>query len=340
MPLGVLDQQVWARAEHEAQPAAAAAKKLPIEAKESFKWIEALRASVAATPPGVELITICDREGDIYDLLAEAERLRTGIVVRAYAKRITLAEPAEPLVTATLWPQVAQRPVVALLEVTLPAQAGRPSRVAALSVRYQTVRVRVPAARPASQVVTVPPTLTLSALLLVEEEPPAGVEALRWQLLTNCLIANPEQALERVEWYCLRWQIEIYHKILKSGCTVEQCRLQSAARLQRYLALMAIIAWRLHWLTLVQRAQPDAPCTSVLSAVEWQALYGTIHKTTRLPTTPPTVRQAVRWIAQLGGFLGRKRDGEPGVTVIWRGWQRLHDIAQTYALFHPPDSHE
>lgn len=95
---------------------------------------------------------------------------------------------------------------------------------------------------------------------------------------------------------------------------------------------MSVIAWRLHWLTYLQRADPDLPCTLLLTTTEWQALYMRIHRTTALPATPPTVRQAVRWIAQLGGFLGRKRDGEPGITVIWRGWQRLQDMADTWFL--------
>ncbi len=95
---------------------------------------------------------------------------------------------------------------------------------------------------------------------------------------------------------------------------------------------MCVIAWRLHWLTYVNRTDPDLPCTVILTATEWQALYIRIHRSPSLPQTPPTVQQAVRWIAQLGGFLGRKRDGQPGVTVIWRGWQRLQDIAATWYL--------
>jgi len=97
-----------------------------------------------------------------------------------------------------------------------------------------------------------------------------------------------------------------------------------------------VIAWRLFWITHVNRCVPDAPCVIVLAEHERQALYVTIHRTTILPQQTPTVRQAVRWIAQLGGFLGRKRDGEPGVTVIWRGWQRPSDISATWLLSHQP----
>jgi hypothetical protein len=142
-----------------------------------------------------------------------------------------------------------------------------------------------------------------------------------------------------VEWYCQRWQIEVFHKVVKSGCGVEDCRLQTIDRLQNYIALMCVVAWRLHWLTYTSRVHPDLPCTVVLTPVEWQALYVRIHKTTRLPESPPTVYQAIRWIAQLGGFLGRKRDGEPGIVVLWRGWQRLHDISDTWLLANEHHEH-
>ncbi len=145
-------------------------------------------------------------------------------------------------------------------------------------------------------------------------------------------MASFDDAHQVIQWYCCRWQIEVFHKVLKSGCRVEICRLQTADRLYNFIALMSVIAWRLHWMTYINRCQPDLPCTVALTTIEWEALYIRIHKSTRLPDTVPTVRQAVRWIAQLGGFLGRKSDGEPGVTTLWRGWQRLQDIAATWYL--------
>jgi Transposase Tn5 dimerisation domain len=130
--------------------------------------------------------------------------------------------------------------------------------------------------------------------------------------------------------------IEIYFKILKSGCRVEQTLLATGERLKRYLALMSVVAWRLFWLTYVNRQDSEASCRSILTEDEWQDLYCTLKKTTTLPDQPPTAEEAIRWIAQLGGFLGRKHDGEPGVTVLWRGWQRLNDIVTTWRLLNSP----
>jgi len=198
-----------------------------------------------------------------------------------------------------------------------------------VSVRFTLVKLKPPW-RPNKKKL---PVVTLNAILVREENPPDDVEEpIEWLLLTNHPVTNFDEAVQVVSWYCCRWHIEIFHKIIKSGCTVEDCRLQAADRLQNYIALMCVIAWRLHWLTYLNRTNPDLPCTAVLTDFEWQALYLRIHKTTSFPETPPTVRQAVRWMAQLGGFLGRKRDGEPGIIVIWRGWQRLQDIAATWYL--------
>jgi Transposase Tn5 dimerisation domain len=113
--------------------------------------------------------------------------------------------------------------------------------------------------------------------------------------------------------------------------------LEDAIRLKPYLTLMGIIAWRLFWLTHINRQTPDAPCTTILAEHEWKALYTTIHRSLSLPETVPSVRQAVRWIAQLGGFLGRKGDAEPGITTIWRGWSRLADMANMYVIMHPSE---
>ena len=155
--------------------------------------------------------------------------------------------------------------------------------------------------------------------------PPAAATALEWLLLTTVPVLTFNDAVERIRWYRQRWQIEVYHKILKSGCAVEKCQLATAARLARFLALFAIIA----------RQQPDAPCTVVLADHEWRALNAHFRRSVQSPARVPTVAEAMLWIARLGGFLARRGDGHPGATVIWRGWQRLNDISDTWLIFNP-----
>jgi hypothetical protein len=154
-------------------------------------------------------------------------------------------------------------------------------------------------------------------------------------MLTTVPTCTWEEACERVEWYAARWLIEVYHKVLKSGCRIETRQFEQAERLKRYLALESIVAWQVLYLTMVGRETPSMPCTAVLEQDEWQALYCFIHQVSTPPATPPVLRDVTRWIAQLGGFLGRQHDGQPGSTVLWRGLQRLHDIVLTWQLLHP-----
>jgi hypothetical protein len=324
VPLGSLTQQFFSRPIGEPAHTPAELQRLPIEQKESYRWLEAFEQTLALAPAGVEVVTVCDREADIYEMFALAEEKQARLVIRASADRALMEKD-----TRKLWAKVEQQPLAGQVTLQITGNHQRPARQATVSVRFCQVKLRPPW-RPNQKKL---PPVTLNAILVREEEPPPEVdEPIEWLLLTNTAVENFEDTLRVIGWYGCRWQIELYHKILKSGCTVEDCRLETAERLQNYLALMSVVAWRLHWLTYINRTDPDLPCTVILTATEWQALYMRTHHTTSLPPTPPTVRQAVRWIAQLGGFLGRKRDGEPGITVMWRGWQRLQDMADIWYL--------
>ncbi len=147
---------------------------------------------------------------------------------------------------------------------------------------------------------------------------------------------NFEQAVRCIRWYTYRWLIERYHYVLKSGCRIEHLQLETAERVKKALATYAIVAWRLLWLTYQARQNPELPCDTILETHEWQSLYCHIHDVALPSSQPPSIEQAVIWIAQLGGFLARKHDGFPGVKTLWRGLPRLHDIASTWKRLHPP----
>lgn len=327
LPLGVLDQQIWAR-DPETPGKQHQRKQRPMAEKESQKWLTALHHTVPRVAKPVRAITVCDREADLYEFLCEAQQLNTHYVVRATQDR--RLDSTTELLGETL----EACPVAGRMNVQVAAKAQEPARVARVAVRFREVTLHPPYRPKSLQPQPLPP-LQVWAVLVQEIDPPAGVTPLEWMLLTNVAVETFEDAGERVQWYRVRWNIETYHKVLKSGCRVEACRLETAQRLTRYLTLQSIVAWRLFWLTYMNRSHPQARCTAVLAEHEWQALYCRLHHTTVLPPELPNVRQAVRWIAQLGGFLARKGDHEPGVTTIWRGWQRLTDIAATWLLLHP-----
>lgn len=328
VPLGLLTQTIWARAAADPQLDTAARRtqrrQAPITAKESFKWLKALQEAEALRPDGVDLVHVCDSEADVYEMFQAVQDAGAKMVVRASQDRAVIE-------AGRLREVLSHRPVSGHLSVEIPAQPGRLARTATVEVRYGELTLRPPYRAPSCQADLRP--LTLWLVWVHEVDAPSTVaEPLDWLLVTNVAVTTFLEAVERVRWYRLRWAIEVFHRVLKSGCKVEDCRLETADKLLRYLTLKSVIAWRLFWMVQVNRAQPDAVCTVVLAEHEWQALYVRIHRTSQLPECVPTVRQVVRWIAQLGGFLGRKHDGEPGVTVLWRGWQRLHDLTTMWLV--------
>jgi hypothetical protein len=199
-----------------------------------------------------------------------------------------------------LWAVMATAPVAATVTIHIGARAGRAAREASLKIRWKQVRLRPPNSRTKEKL----PTITLWAVWALESNPPAGVEAVEWLLLTTVPINSTGEAVEILEWYAARWGIEVWHKVLKSGCRIEERQLEDAKRLIRCLALYSVIAWRILYTTMLSRAAPEVPCTVLLDEHEWQGLYCRIHRVAIAPAKPPTLRQAVRWIAQLGGFFG------------------------------------
>lgn len=327
VPLGLLAQRVWVR-----PPTPVGARgqrrKRAYQEKESVRWEQTEAASLAEVPESVQVVTVADREGDIYDWFAAPRPARAHLLVRATRERQLLGA------RGSLWPTLREQPAAGTLLVEVGPRPGHPARRATCAVRWTQACLRPPRNRPAGSAPL--PSLTLGAILVQEVDAPVGVTSLCWQLLTDLPVATLAEAVQLVQWYTLRWLIERYHLVLKSGCQVERLQLETAERLQRALALYCLVAWRLLWLTYQARRSPEVSCAVALEGHEWQALYCTRHRTTTPPPEPPTLRQAVHWIAQLGGFLGRRHDGEPGVIALWRGLRRLHDIADTWLLLHPP----
>lgn len=327
VPLGVVAQRIWARdpsqfgKRHQR-------KTRPTSDKESQKWLDslALAAELQAELPGVQLVSIADREGDVYDFMRQASPTGPAILVRAAWDR-AVDHPQ-----GHVWALLESQPIAGTLTVNVPRQPGQPARQARLSVRFAPIPLRPPRARRQGEHL---PALQLWGVLAREAEPPAGQDPIEWLLFSSLPVTNLDEAIERVHWYSGRWLVEIYHKVLKSGCRIEDRQLESAENLKRYLALDGVVAWQVLYLTMLGRQLPDLPCDAVLEAHEWQALYCFTQQVATPPATPPRLQDAVRWIAKLGGFLGRTGDGDPGVTTVWLGLQRLHDIAAAWQLFHP-----
>ena len=327
VPLGVLHETVWAR-EKTRRGRGYQERKAVIETKESYRWLEHQEESQKLIPETVEVITITDWEGDIYELFAQPRRPKSELLIRAAQNRNTKIEAYGEEVIP-LFEAIRQQPCQGHRTLELQRTPKRTPRLATLSVRYATLWLQPPQGHP--QAANLQP-LAVQVVLAEEEHPPEGEKAVSWLLLTTLSVNSFEDACGCLERYSKRWLIERYNFVLKSGCRLEELQLESADRLERALATYSIVAWRLLWLTYEARVDPEGSVEQVLEEHEWQALYFTIHKTTELPPEPPSIGQCVRWIAKLGGFLGRKGDGDPGVKTLWRGLQRLNDIAATWKL--------
>jgi len=323
-PLGFLHNAVRVR---RGRRLAAKRHRRKLAQKESYKWVESLSACQALAPlcSQTTLVNITDREGDLYELFVRALSApgpKVHLLVRARHDR-KLADQDH-----TLWQEVARQRVAATLSVLVGRRGDQPSRVAKLNIRFSNVHLKAPS-RKASQ-----PPIDLWAIEAREISPPKGSAPILWRLLTTLPVTCAQEAIEKVSWYAQRWQIEVIHKVLKSGCQVEQRQLESAQRLERVLSVDLVVAWRVLALCKAARELPEDPISDWLPLAQWQALCCYVHRQTTPAKTAPSVRQAVRWIAQLGGFLGRKSDGQPGTQTLWRGLQQLDAMTNMWQLYH------
>lgn len=328
IPLGLLDVQCWARDAKDFGKKRRR-RELPIEQKESNKWLTSFRKTVQAQRqcPKTTLVSVGDREADIYELfeLALGEKSISGkpeLLIRAsYNRRLGDDQ-------GYLWERVTQQAVSGIQEIRVPRSGSRPARMAKLEIRFAQVTLKSP-----KQYTKTGPGLNVWAVLVQEVDFLEDVkEPLEWMLLTTLAVTTFEQAVEKIDWYKVRWGIEVYHRTLKSGCKIEERRLGTADSIETCLGIDMVVAWRIVYLTRLGRDTPNVPCTVYFEEAEWKALNVYITKNPLPPEHPPTLREATRMVASLGGFLGRKSDGEPGTESIWIGLQRLDDMTGMWKI--------
>lgn len=335
LPLGLLSHKTWPRHRKKSKDSHHESL-LPRKKKESFKWQEALRKIVENTPDH-EVIMVCDREGDIFELLEESLTCGVDFVIRVLHPRMLDDEEFGDI---NIFDRIAVTETKDFVTIEVPGSGKRPPREAKLAVKFLPV---IYAAHPRgikTKQVSRRTNLELNVVHLFEENPPKGEAAIHWTLVTTLEASNLNMAMEVVRLYKMRWQIELYFKALKTGCGIENCRLESADKLIRYITLQSVIAWRILWMTFLNRVAPEDTCEHFLTQDEWKTLWLKKHrrqiKSGELkpipPKTPPSTRDAIRWIAMQGGFLGRKGDGEPGQITVWRGWLDLIAAVELYEV--------
>ena len=329
-PLGLLHQHSWIREQAPTPKKGRKQSVKPIEEKESYRWLTTLSAAESKVSAQVRLVQVADREADIFELFAQPRQANSELLIRVKTNRQVKHELGK------LFPTLSAAPIIGELNLEIARTPQRPARTAHLQVRALAVTIEVPDYL-AKQKPTLPP-IELNAIWVEESTPPAdGGKPIAWKLLTSLPIDSFEQVVEAVRWYSYRWLIERFHYTLKSGCQIEALQLQHRDRLLKALATYSIVAWRLMAMTYLARLTPEASCEVILQPAEWRLLRRKFIPKSR-SKTPPTLQQAMIWIARLGGFLNRKGDGHPGVKTLWRGYTKLHHLLEGAQLARKPQS--
>jgi hypothetical protein len=352
LPLGIWNLDIYAREEAE-HGKAAERKQKPIEEKESFRWVVGYRdaCALAESAPGVQVISCADREADVYEMFAEWHRrgeegkVRADWLIRSDDNR-RLSPPEDRGEQADVfWPAkireaVAATPVLGSItfgvqrKVQQKKQKGGSRHATVRSARMVTQEIRATTltlAPPYRQDRKMP-SVTFRVVMARELHPPEGEEPIDWVLLTSMPVVDFDSAQRMVELYLCRWEIEVFHRVLKTGCGVEKLQRKEAKRITVAVAMYMIVAWRVLFVMTLGRECPDLPCDAIFEEDEWQALWVIAYSRKALEKKP-SLGEFVKTLAQFGGFLGRKGDGNPGPAAIWVGLSRLRDFTLAWQLF-------
>jgi hypothetical protein len=317
LPLGLTAVKFWTRKKFKGT--AALKKKInptrvPIEKKESIRWLDNLKQSTELLNDPGRCVHIGDRESDIYELFCTAQQIGTHFLLRTCVDRLagdgnhTIAEEMDEVA------------VKGLHRVEVRDSNGNPDE-AVLEIRYRKLRVLPPIGKQKRY-----PALTLTVIHAEERGTPKTRKKIEWKLITDLPVQSRQDAIEKLEWYALRWKIELFHKILKSGCKAEESKLRTAQRLANLISIFCILSWRVFWMTMLNRSAPDAPPNLALTDVEIALLDHLVKDKGQKSFQRKPLSHYLTKIARLGGYLARANDFPPGNTVMWRGLSRLTDI--------------
>lgn len=335
--LGVVEMQHWIRKEIGTRNSR---KEKCIEEKETYCWLKGYEASnkIALAAPNTMVVSISDREGDIYEILEKlpSEENKAYWLIRCQHDRAVLNEETNKF-ELLLKKEVSKTCALGTIEFEIPAGTSyrnckkRHTRKAR-SVR-QEVRICSVCLKPPRRKNKKLNAVEIQVVHCKEIDTPEGEQPVEWFLITSVPIKTVERAIEIVSWYLCRWLIEMYIKILKSGCKIEELRFESYEATLNCIAFYMIVAWRVFYLTMLGRTCPDIDCTTVFEDSEWQATYAMATKK-KPPKKPPRLQEIILMIAKFGGHLGRKSDGFPGTKVMWIGLQRMKDFTLAWETFH------
>jgi hypothetical protein len=335
--LGHLSSKQWHRDELQNLTRRERSKKdyaTPIENKESYRWIENYHKAneYAKLLPNTTVVSIADREGDIYNLYEEAQEVfheegKAHYLIRARTDRKVCTHQGKST-NNKIKETLRSEKKLGEFSLKVTESKKRNGRVANLAVYAKRIHIAVPDKfkKPDNY-----NPVEVTAILCVEVDPPNKSEPIEWLLITDLCVSTFEEAYEKIQWYACRWQIEIFFKVLKSGCKIEKIQL-TEKNFSACLNFYMIIAWRIMFVVALGRECPDVSCECVFSKEEWQTTY-VVALRRKPPEVPPTLNEMIRMVASLGGYINKKSNSEPGVTTMWLGLRNMQEHLKAKEAF-------
>ena len=318
--LGVLAQSSYNREQPKDTTLTHDSKKArALEEKESFRWIQTLGESAIDVPETIHVVTVCDREGDMYELFDKADSEGHAFLIRIVQNRKTVENEK-------ILDEIRKKPCMGKIQTTIPrdSRKGLKEREAVLQIRYCSFAVQRP--QILNKVKHLKAAQNVNVIYVLEEQKDEAVEPVEWFLMTNEPVESAESAYEKAVWYMQRWKVERFHYTLKSGCAVEKLQERSMEKTTALVLMYSIIAVAILNITYIARIHPFLPCTVCFEEEEWKTLYCTANKTKKPPDKPYTIAEAVTYLSWLGGPKRAPSDGPPGLKTIWTGLEKLNTL--------------
>lgn len=321
LSLGIVEANFWHRNPEVAEKSAAnkaARENAPIEEKESFRWLQSYRRAceIARMAPSTQIVHMADREGDMIEIFEEAivqksQGLHANFIIRSQYNRVLENETGYKL-----WDKLKTQDSLGAIEFVIPSTEERKGRKVIQQLKSTTVTLLRKNKR-----------VQVNAVMAIEEAPPEREDPIIWILLTDLPIDNFENVNNVINYYLSRWEIELFFKVLKSGCKIEERQLQTVERMKNLISLFMILSWRIMFTMMLGRSCPEMSCEALFNEVEWKSVYKVLNKKKAIPKDPPTLEEFIVMIATLGGYVKQKGGKPPGVKVMWKGMARMIDFA-------------
>lgn len=330
--LGVVGAHFWSRQTEVAKDEAAyrtARDNAPIEEKESYRWIQSYKRAceIAKETPETQIINITDREGDIIELYQHAlkQGCKASFIIRSQYDRIVRNEDSETeTADKKLRQKLNQSPALGELEFTIAARGPRQARKVKQTLKATTVTLQ----RKSKNI-----KVKVNAVMSIEENPPGGESPLVWVFITDLPIKTFEDVTRIISYYLCRWEVELFFKVLKSGCKIEERQLQTTERMKGLIAIFMILSWRVLFTMMLGRICSEMSSSDLFDEAEWKSVYKILNRKKALPRKPPRLGEFIKMVATLGGYVEQKEGEPPGVKVMWKGMARMIDFSIAWEAF-------